>query len=267
MSLTIVAARRIASSSAGSFVARISATTAVVGFSSTPGVSSASYGRDVHVVGLEGDMEAAELAQARADPAEDVALRLEDLDPLETARGREIAVVGREHRRVAREEHGGVRALESGQVVDVRRRGDEERLDLEDVELASGAFRGGSRSCRLRQVDERFAVPLGALADHAKGHDFLQDREAPPLLALLDVGQVHLDDGRGEELDRVADRVAVVRPGARVQDDPVGPAAGLVAPVDVLALVVRLLAPDASARARAPSGRSGSRARCRLSPP
>ncbi len=96
--------------------------------------------RDVHVVGLEGDVEAAELAQARADPAEDVALGLEDLDSLQAARGREVAVVGREHRRVAREEHGGVRALEPGQVVDVRRRGDEERLDPEHVELGAELF-------------------------------------------------------------------------------------------------------------------------------
>ena len=59
--------------------------------------------RDVHVVGFEGDVQAAELAQARADPAEDVALRLEDFDVLEPARGRQVAVVGREQRPVARE--------------------------------------------------------------------------------------------------------------------------------------------------------------------
>src|SRR5215210_2971984 len=51
-----------------------------------------------------------------------------------------------------------------------------------------------------------------------------------------------LDDGDVEELDRVPDRVAVVRPGAGVDDDAVRPVERVVAPVDELALVIRLTA-------------------------
>ena len=53
---------------------------------------------------------------------------------------------------------------------------------------------------------------------------------------------MHLDDRRLEQLERVADRVAVVRPRAGIDDHAVGPVERLVDPVDVLALVVRLLA-------------------------
>ena len=67
--------------------------------------------------------------------------------------------------------------------------------------------------------------------------------------------------GTLKQLDRVADRVAVVRPGARVDDDAVGPVERVVAPLDVLALVVRLPAAHRAARARSPTRRSASPAR------
>ena len=105
----------------------------------------------------------------------------------------------------------------------------------------------GSRPPSLRQVDERLAVAVGPLADHAVRGEVGDHRVAPPLLALVDVREVHLDDRDLEDVERVVDRVAVVRPRARVDDQPVGVAVGVVDPVDVLALVVRLLAAGASA--------------------
>ena len=64
--------------------------------------------------------------------------------------------------------------------------------------------------------------------------------EAPPLLPLLDVGEMHLDDGDGEQLRRVVDSPGVVRPRPGVDDDAVGPVERVVTPVDELAFVVRL---------------------------
>ena len=55
---------------------------------------------------------------------------------------------------------------------------------------------------------------------------------------------MHLDHRHREQLDGVPDRVAVVRPRGRVEDDAVGSVERLVAPVDVLALAVRLPAAD-----------------------
>ena len=66
---------------------------------------------------------------------------------------------------------------------------------------------------------------------------------AAPFLALVDVGQVHLDERYLEGLERVVDRPRVVRPGAGVDDQPVGGAERLMEEADVLALVVRLAAP------------------------
>ena len=63
---------------------------------------------------------------------------------------------------------------------------------------------------------------------------------------------MHLDDGHVEELERVADRVAVVRPRPRVCDHSVRPVERLVDPVDVLALAVRLLALHARAEIARP---------------
>src|ERR687898_1782892 len=98
----------------------------------------------------------------------------------------------------------------------------------------------------VREKHKRVAVAIGSLADDALGDDVLDDRVAPPLLALLDIREVYLDDGHPEQLEGVPDRVAVVRPRSRVDDDGVGPVARVVAPLDVLAFVVRLEAADAA---------------------
>ena len=82
------------------------------------------------------------------------------------------------------------------------------------------------------------------MPDEAGGDDVLEHREPPPLLALVDVREVHLDDGHREELERVVDRPRVVRPRAGIDDHAVRPLVRLVAPVDELALVVRLPAAD-----------------------
>ena len=63
---------------------------------------------------------------------------------------------------------------------------------------------------------------------------------------------MHLDDGRLEQLERVADRVRVVRPGTGIGDDAVRPVERVVAPVDVLPFVVRLPAADVTAELRGP---------------
>ena len=55
---------------------------------------------------------------------------------------------------------------------------------------------------------------------------------------------MHLDERNREQLERVANRVGVVRPGAGVRDHAVRPVERVVAPPDVLALVVRLPAAD-----------------------
>ena len=52
-----------------------------------------------------------------------------------------------------------------------------------------------------------------------------------------------LDRGQAGQLQRVADRVRVVGPGARVEDDPVGEPLQAVQVLDELALVVGLKEP------------------------
>ena len=74
----------------------------------------------------------------------------------------------------------------------------------------------------------------------------------PPLLPVFDVREVHLDDRALRKLERVADRVAVVRPGARVDDEATGGVAELLAPLDVLAFVVGLASQDVAAEVGPP---------------
>ena len=99
---------------------------------------------------------------------------------------------------------------------------------------------------------ERLAVAVRALAGDALRGEVGDHGEPPPLLALVHVGQVHLDDRLREQLDGVVDRPAVVRPRRRVEDDAVGHVERLVQPVDVRALVVRLAAADGQAELLAP---------------
>ena len=72
---------------------------------------------------------------------------------------------------------------------------------------------------------------------------------AAPLLALVDRRQVHLDRRQAGHLERVADRLGVVRPRARVEDQP-GRRSRLVQLLAELALVVRLEERHGQARAR-----------------
>jgi hypothetical protein len=93
----------------------------------------------------------------------------------------------------------------------------------------------------------RFPVPVRALAEDAFRRQLGDHGPAPPLLALVDVRQVHLDERHLEQFERIANRVAVVRPGARVDDDAARPLEGVMAPVDVLAFAVRVPAARSAA--------------------
>jgi hypothetical protein len=58
------------------------------------------------------------------------------------------------------------------------------------------------------------------------------------LLACVDVGQVDLDRRQTGQLERIADRVRVVRPRSGVQNDPVGEPFESVQVLDELPLVI-----------------------------
>src|SRR5207302_993874 len=88
-------------------------------------------------------------------------------------------------------------------------------------------------------------VAVRTLADDLGGDEVGEHAELPPLLALLHVGEVHLDDRPGDELQGVVDRPAVMRPGARIHDHAVRPFRRVVDPLDEFALAVRLSAADA----------------------
>src|SRR4051794_3452359 len=109
--------------------------------------------------------------------------------------------------------------------------------------MCASAYRGGRRS-RGGEPFDGVAVALGPLALDAVGDDVGDHRVAAELLAVLDVRQVHLDHLQAllhDELDRVADRVRVVRPGTRVHHQAVHrPADRLVQVLDERALVVGL---------------------------
>src|SRR5689334_13838201 len=84
--------------------------------------------------------------------------------------------------------------------------------------MCASAYRGGRRR-RGGEPFDRLAVALGPLALDPVRDDVGDHRVAAELLAVVDVGQVHLDHLQAlldDELDRVADRVGVVRPRARV---------------------------------------------------
>src|SRR4051812_19105909 len=98
------------------------------------------------------------------------------------------------------------------------------------------------RSLVLRQPFDRLLVSHWPLADDTVRREIRDDGDAPPVLALVDVGEMNFDDRRVEQLERVTDRVAVVGPRAGIDDDTVGPIERLVDPVDELALVIRLFA-------------------------
>src|SRR5437899_2862228 len=100
---------------------------------------------------------------------------------------------------------------------------------------------------------ERLPVPVRPLADDALRGQVRDHRDAAPLLAPVDVREVHLDERSRVRLERIVDRVAVVRPGAGIDDHAVGPVERVVAPLDVLALAVRLPAPHGQAELLRPA--------------
>ncbi len=107
------------------------------------------------------------------------------------------------------------------------------------------ARRSATRSARLMrerllEPRERVPVALEPLARDARDADAVEHRHAPERLAGVDVGQMDLDGRQPGDLERVADRPRVVRPGARVEHQPVGVVARLVELLDVLALEVGL---------------------------
>jgi hypothetical protein len=75
-----------------------------------------------------------------------VALGLLDLHSLDLPRAVDIAEVGEEPETVRLDEQGGVRALEAGQVEDVRRRRYEKRLLEQAAELVYRRVRNSSAS-------------------------------------------------------------------------------------------------------------------------
>src|SRR5262245_45461865 len=106
---------------------------------------------------------------------------------------------------------------------------------------------------RVRREELKgLAVALGALAHDALRREVGDHRIAPPVLPLVDVGEVNLDDGHLQDLDSVADRKAVVGPGGGVEDDTLGDLGHLVEPVDVAPFAVRLAAADVEVELVAP---------------
>src|SRR3954453_910791 len=91
---------------------------------------------------------------------------------------------------------------------------------------------------------EGHLVAVGAVSDEARGYAAGADRLPPPLLPLVDVGEVDLDDRDRERLERIVDRPRIVRPRGGVDDDRGDGVVRVVAPLDELALVVRLAALD-----------------------
>ena len=202
--------------------------------------------------------------QKLADGRDEPARRLDDVEAFERAGAVRVAEVGVQRRRPVRAPRALPRSSSAGRSGSGRSPAPRGRTAARRRGAALRAAPRGARSGSLPPSDdelERLAVAVGAFTDEARGGDVLEHGESPPLLALVDVREMHLHHRRGEELERIADRPRVVRPRAGVRDDSVRPLERLVAPVDVLALVVRLPAARRALRARAPTGRSSSRAR------
>jgi hypothetical protein len=103
---------------------------------------------------------------------------------------------------------------------------------------------------RLGEVLQRQPVPVDAEpADHP-GRDGGDHRVVPELLTRVDVGDVHLDQGRPQQGAGVAQRIGVVRPGAGVEHDRGGLVGGGVQPAEHLGLVVGLPHSDVEAQRR-----------------
>src|SRR4029079_12308704 len=88
------------------------------------------------------------------------------------------------------------------------------------------------------QSFQRQQVPGPAKAADRSHDDRPEHRMMSPGFARVDVGDVHLHRRQPDGGDGVGDRVAVMRVGASVDDDPVGPAPGLLDGIDDGSLTV-----------------------------
>src|SRR3954447_9263145 len=98
----------------------------------------------------------------------------------------------------------------------------------------------GALQCAREEL-ERVAVAVTPAARYTSDTEVGNDRVAPPLLARFDVREVNLDRRQAHELERVPDRVRVVRPRARIQHKRIGGVGGRVQRLAELALVVGLI--------------------------
>src|SRR5207302_10345255 len=80
------------------------------------------------------------------------------------------------------------------------------------------------------------------LTDETGCDEIADDGGLAPLVSLVDVREMHLDERDDERLECVMDRPRVMRPRAWVEDHSVGVVVGVVTPLDELSLVVRLAA-------------------------
>jgi alpha-1,6-mannosyltransferase len=100
--------------------------------------------------------------------------------------------------------------------------------------------RAASAVMTARQMLQREPVPVHAqAADHAGGHR-RDHRMVPEFLTRVDVGDVHLDQGRTQHGARVAERVGVMRPRPGVEHDRGSVVGGLVQPGEHLRFGVGL---------------------------
>ena len=248
---------RCAATSAGSLTARSASTSPPAGTSSIRPARSPSRvapHRDVRVVEAEPQVAP---GQIRQRPDELVRPRLDGRIRHLRPGPLDVAEVGHEAPHVRADDGEAVGAGEAGQVAQVDGVGDEQ-----GVELARRAARRrvppGSQ--RRLEPDERVAVAVGALAATLAEHMSSSTDTCRNGSRCVDVGEVDLDRRQPGDLDRVAQRPRVVRPGARVQQQAVGVVARLVQLLDVLALVVGAGRSSSAGPARARTSRSAARA-------
>ena len=167
----------------------------------------------------------------------------------------EEARVGDDRRLVPPDHQRGVLAAKAGQVAHVGAVADDDGVQAQVAQQQTGPL----ESFWMGRHDASFPLISASLSTASRypstpfpltrsGDDAVQHRVPTELLALLDVGEMDLGDGSAHHLERVPDRVAVVRPGAGVDDHRAGALHGqAVQLLDHLALEVRLEGPDLEA--------------------
>jgi hypothetical protein len=100
----------------------------------------------------------------------------------------------------------------------------------------------------LRQVLQRQPVPVHAETSYYAGGDRRDHRMMPELLTRVNVGNMHLDQGRIQQGARVAHRVGVMSPRGGVEYHRGGLVGGLVQPGDQLGFNVGLADLDLEAQ-------------------